>query len=201
MVFEQVKSDRMGNFSYIIVDEGTKEAAIVDPSFSSEKLIRLAVSRGLNVKYVIDTHSHLDHTYGNEAVASRFGAKVVAHKNALIEKDMPVDDGDVLSLGNTKILVIYTPGHTNDGICLLMDKKLLTGDTLFVGECGHTRDGNAQDMYHSLFDKLAKLPDDIEIYPGHDYGPRPSSTMGLEKHTNYVLENRTLGEFVEFMKE
>ncbi len=191
----------MANFSYVVGDEATKEAAIVDPSFSSERLIRLAESKSLKVKYVIDTHSHSDHTYGNEAVASRFGAKVVAHSKAPIEKDLSVEDGDVLSVGNLKIQVIYTPGHSPDGICLLVDKKLMTGDTLFVGECGHTRHGSTEDMYHSLFDRLMKLPDDIEVYPGHDYGPRPYSTIGLERKTNYVLEERTLDEFIEFMQE
>jgi glyoxylase-like metal-dependent hydrolase (beta-lactamase superfamily II) len=101
------------------------------------------------------------------------------------------------------IKVIYTPGHTPDSICLLVDnKKLLTGDTLFVGECGRTDlpGGNSESLYDSLFNKLLKLSDDVEVYPGHDYGLKPYSTIGEERRTNYVLQPRSLMEFVEFMK-
>jgi glyoxylase-like metal-dependent hydrolase (beta-lactamase superfamily II) len=106
-----------------------------------------------------------------------------------------------LELGKVKIKVIYTPGHTPDGICLLVENKLLTGDTLFVGECGRTDmlGASAEAMYDSLFDKLMKLDDSVEVYPGHDYGSAPHSTIGKERRTNYVLEKRTLEEFVEFM--
>jgi glyoxylase-like metal-dependent hydrolase (beta-lactamase superfamily II) len=99
--------------------------------------------------------------------------------------------------------VIHTPGHTPDGICLLVDNKLLTGDTLFVGECGRTdlAGSSAEDMYHSLFDKILALDDSIEVYPGHDYGNKPISTIGDERRTNYTLEKRTLEEFIEFMSE
>jgi glyoxylase-like metal-dependent hydrolase (beta-lactamase superfamily II) len=102
------------------------------------------------------------------------------------------------------IKVIHTPGHTPDSICLLVDnKKLLTGDTLFVGECGRTDllGGNSRSMYHSLFNKLLKLGDDVEVYPGHDYGSKPSSTIGEEKRSNYTLEPRSLMEFIEFMRQ
>jgi len=201
MLFEQIKSDRMANFSYLIGDEVTKEAAIVDPSFNPEKLIKRAELQDLNVKYVINTHSHWDHTAGNELIASRFGSKIVAHKNASVNRDVSIDDEEVLYLGKIQIKVIYTPGHTLDGICLLVDKKLITGDTLFVGECGHTRHGSSKDLYYSLFHKLMKLDDDVELYPGHDYGSFPSSTIGLERRSNYVLKKRTLEEFIVFMSE
>jgi glyoxylase-like metal-dependent hydrolase (beta-lactamase superfamily II) len=100
--------------------------------------------------------------------------------------------------------VLYTPGHTPDGICLLVDnQKLLTGDTLFVGECGRTDlpGGNAKILYDSLFNKLLKLDDAIEVYPGHDYGVKPSSTIGYERKTNYVLKPRNLKEFLAFMNQ
>jgi hydroxyacylglutathione hydrolase len=99
--------------------------------------------------------------------------------------------------------VLHTPGHTSDSICLLLDSKLLTGDTLFVGECGRTDmpSGSTRDMYVSLFGKLLELDDKVEVYPGHDYGSRPFSTIGEERKTNYTLEKRTLEEFIEFMSE
>lgn len=202
MIFEQIKAVNGDNFSYIVGDEATKEAAIIDPNFSAEQLIRFVEKRGLKVKYVVDTHSHYDHTAGNGTIATRFSAKIVAHKNARVEKDMSVDDGDVLDIGKVKIRVIHTPGHTPDSICLLVDGKVLTGDTLFVGESGRTDmpGGSPKDLYQSLFDKLMKLDNAVEVYPGHDYGARPHSTIGLERRTNYVLEERTLDEFIEFMR-
>lgn len=202
MFFEQIKH-RGDNFSYIIADEATGEALAVDPSFNTDAITRLARAHGLNIKYVIDTHHHRDHVAGNEEIKSSFGSKVVAHRLARVDKDIGVVDGDTLRVGGKVIEVIHTPGHTPDSISLLVDKKLLTGDILFVGECGRTDmpGGSAKDMYNSLFHKLMKLDDDIEVYPGHDYGSRPHSTIGEERRTNYTLEERSLEEFIEFMKE
>jgi glyoxylase-like metal-dependent hydrolase (beta-lactamase superfamily II) len=133
-----------------------------------------------------------------------FKATIVAHKLSKTNADMAVDDGDRISVGNIQIRIIYTPGHTPDSICLLVDeKKLLTGDTLFVGECGRTDlpGGNSRVMYDSLFNKLMKLNDTVEVYPGHDYGSNPSSTIGDEKLSNYTLKPRNLTEFIEFMRQ
>ena len=200
MFFKQIKY-RGDNFSYIIADDSTREAAIVDPSFNTEAIAQVVKAEGLNAKYIINTHQHADHTAGNEDLKQRFHAEIVAHKESNVKKDVSVEDGDTLRLGKVSIRVIHTPGHTPDSVCLLVDGKLLTGDTLFVGECGRTDmpGGNPADMYHSLFDKLMKLDDDVEVYPGHDYGPSPKSTMGKEKATNYTLVERPLKEFVEFM--
>jgi glyoxylase-like metal-dependent hydrolase (beta-lactamase superfamily II) len=197
--FKQVK-ERGDNFSYIIADENTKEAAVVDPSFNADALIRVLKANGFTAKYILDTHGHGDHTAENGKLKVATGARIVAHKLARASKDVGVEDGEVLNVGKIGIMVIHTPGHTVDGICLLVEGKLLTGDTLFVGECGRTDiGGSPRDLYHSLFDKLMKLDDDVEVYPGHDYGPKPSSTIGEERRTNYVLERRTLEEFIEFM--
>jgi hydroxyacylglutathione hydrolase len=200
MLFKQVKY-RGDNFSYIIADETTKEAAIVDPSYNQDRLMMFIKDQKLKLNYIINTHDHGDHTAGNEDLKRAFGAKLVAYKLSQVKKDVSVDDGDILKLGKIEIKIIYTPGHTTDGICLLVDGKILTGDTLFIGECGRTDlpGSSPADMYHSLFDKLSKLDDRIEVYPGHDYGPKPYSTIGEQKRTNYVLEKRTLQEFLEFM--
>ena len=203
MFFRQVQQHG-DNFSYIIADDATREAAVVDPSFNAGEIIRILKTENLKLKYVINTHDHSDHTAGNEELLSMFSAKTVAHKLSRINADVAVDDGDIIRLGNVPIKVIYTPGHTPDSICLLVDnKKLLTGDTLFVGECGRTDlpGGNPESMYDSLFHKLMKLDDDVEVYPGHDYGRKPHSTIGEERKTNYVLETRALEEFVDFMKQ
>jgi glyoxylase-like metal-dependent hydrolase (beta-lactamase superfamily II) len=203
MFFRQVQQHG-DNFSYIIADDTTREAAVVDPSFNAGEIIRILKAENLALRYVINTHGHSDHTAGNEELHSIFGAKTVAHKLSRTNADMAVDDGDVIRVGNVSLKVIYTPGHTPDGICLLVDKtKLLTGDTLFVGECGRTdlAGGNSRSMYNSLFNKLLKLGDDVEVYPGHDYGAKPSSTIGEEKRSNYTLQPRSLAEFIEFMKQ
>jgi hydroxyacylglutathione hydrolase len=201
MFFKQIKH-RGDNFSYIIADDSTKEAAIVDPSFNAEAIVQVVKGQGLNAEYIINTHHHADHTADNENLKQRFHAKIVAHKESSVKKDVSVEDGDILRLGKVSIRVIHTPGHTSDSVCLLVDGKLLTGDTLFVGECGRTDlpDGNPAEMYHSLFDKLMKLDDDVEVYPGHDYGSSPKSTIGKEKRTNYTLVERPLKEFVEFLR-
>lgn len=202
LFFKQVKF-RGDNFSYIIACDASKEAAVVDPSFNADALISMLKEQGLSVKYVINTHSHGDHVAGNEAIKSTFGAKVVVHKSARLSKDVGVADGDVLRLGSLSIRVIHTPGHSPDSICLLVGNVLLTGDTLFMGECGRTdlAGGSSIELYHSLFDKLMKLNDNVKVYPGHDYGVRPHSTIGEERRTNYTLTKRTLEEFIEFMKE
>ncbi len=202
MILFQVKQQG-DNFSYIIADEATKEAAVVDPSFNVEAITQLLTRESLNLKYIVNTHHHSDHTAGNEELAVKYQAKIVAHRMSRVKKDIAVNDGDSIRIGKITIRIIHTPGHSPDSISLLIDGKLLTGDTLFIGECGRTdlTGGNASDMYHSLFDKLMKLSDEIEVYPGHDYGPRPNSTIGQERKTNYTLEKRTLEEFIEFMKE
>ena len=203
MFFRQVQQHG-DNFSYIIADDTTHEAAVVDSSFNAGEIIRILKAENLKLEYIINTHSHSDHTAGNAELRSIFNAKIVAHKLSKINTNLKVDDGDIIRVGNIPIQVIYTPGHTPDGICLLVDnQKLLTGDTLFVGECGRTDmpGGNSKSMYNSLFHKILKLNDDMEVYPGHDYGPKPSSTIGEEKRSNYTLQPRSLLEFVEFMNQ
>lgn len=202
MFFKQVKHHG-DNFSYIVADEATAEAAVVDPSFNADAIVAIAKDQNLKVKYIINTHDHTDHTAGNEEVRSAFGAKIVTHQLSRVRKDVGVVDGDTIKLGKVVIKVIHTPGHTSDGICLLVDNKLLTGDTLFVGECGRTDlpGGDSESMYNSLFQKLMKLDDAVEVYPGHDYGPKDHSTIGAERRTNYTLKTRTLEEFVAFMRQ
>jgi hydroxyacylglutathione hydrolase len=203
MFFRQVQQ-HADNFSYIIADVTTREAAVVDPSFNAGEITRILKAENLRLKYIVNTHGHSDHTVGNEELHAIYNAKTIAHRLSRINADVEVDDGNTIYVGDVSIKVIYTPGHTTDSICLLVDgKKLLTGDTLFVGECGRTDlpGGNPRSMYDSLFNKLLKLDDDVEVYPGHDYGPKPYSTIGEEKQSNYTLQPRTLTEFIEFMRQ
>ena len=203
MFFKQIQQHG-DNFSYIIADTVTGEAAVVDSSLNAGEIARILTAENLILKYIINTHGHSDHTAGNAELHSTFNAKIAAHKLSRINADVKVDDGDIIRVGSIPVEVIHTPGHTPDSICLLIDKqKLLTGDTLFVGECGRTDlpGGNSKNMFNSLFDKILKLNDDVEVYPGHDYGSKPSSTIGEERRSNYTLEPRNLAEFIEFMNQ
>ena len=202
MIFKQVPVGSFQNFAYIIGDETTKKAALVDPAWEVDKILQLCADMDLAVSLVINTHSHSDHVGGNEAVSRRTGAKVVAHVSSPVHKDVPVKDGDTINVGDIIVKVIHTPGHCPDHICLLVENKVLTGDTLFVGECGRTdlAGGNSSEMYDSL-SKLLKLDDNIEVYPGHDYGSKESSTIGYERQSNYTLKKRTREQFIQFMKE
>ena len=192
----------MENFSYIIGDDKTHLGVIIDPGFDTEKILNKAVQMKLTIKYLIDTHEHPDHISGNMDLSEKTGAKIVAHKDAKIKKDLAVKDEAIIRVGETNIKVLHTPGHSPGSICLLVDNKLITGDTLFVGECGRIDlpGGNAEDLYHSFFDKILKISDNVEIYPGHDYGLKPFSSIGFERKYNYVLRPRTKEEFVRFMK-
>ena len=190
MFFKQIQQHG-DNFSYIIADENTKESAVVDSSFNASEIIKTIKANGFNLKYIINTHGHSDHTAGNAELRSIFDAKIAAFNLSKARFDLALQDGDILAVGKIQIKIIYTPGHTTDGVCLLVDgKTLLTGDTLFVGECGRTdfAGGSAKGMYDSLFNKLSKLDDSVAVYPGHDYGNKPSSTIGEEKKSNYVLQ-------------
>jgi glyoxylase-like metal-dependent hydrolase (beta-lactamase superfamily II) len=203
MFFKQIQ--RHGdNFSYVIGDETTKEAAVVDSSYNADEITQTIKTLQLTLKYIINTHSHSDHTAGNIELQQTYGAKIVAHNQSRMTPDLKIDDGDVLKVGAIRIKVIYTPGHTVDSVCLLVnDEKLLTGDTLFVAECGRTDlpGGNAKSMHESLFNKLLKLNGEVEVYPGHDYGQTPSSTIAAEKRSNYTLKSRSVEEFMEFMSQ
>ncbi|MCX8189019.1 MAG: hydroxyacylglutathione hydrolase family protein [Nitrososphaeria archaeon] len=200
MLFKQIKA--VGdNFTYVIADTSAREAAVVDPSFNIKPIIKILEENRLRLKYIICTHHHFDHTAEVDFLKTRFGAKIVAHKVSDIDKDIGVEDGSIVEVGSIKINVIHTPGHTEDSICLLFDNKLLTGDTLFVGGCGRTDlpGGNAEKLYQSLYNKILKLDDSIEIYPGHDYGSSPSSTIGLEKSFNPALKQKGMDDFLTFI--
>jgi hydroxyacylglutathione hydrolase len=197
---EQLMVGSMLNFAYILKSDERK-AAVVDASFGARILFERLKKEGLELKYILSTHHHFDHVNQNEELASLTGAEIVAHANSPIKRDISVADGQTIRVGEIVINVVHTPGHTTDSVCYYADNSIFTGDTLFVGECGRVDlpGGSAQDMYFSLFQKLCKLPEETVVYPGHDYGAKPTSTIGYEKRHNYVLKRRTLEEFLEFM--
>ncbi len=203
MFIKQVRVGSSDNFGYLFADERSKLAAIVDPSYDARDLQRLAEERGLRIVYIFNTHSHRDHIGDNERLARETGAKVVAHISSKARKDVSVNDGDVVNVGHLEVKVLHTPGHCPDACCFIVEKAIFTGDTLFVGECGRTDlpGSDVKAMHNSLLSKIHNLPDDLVVYPGHDYGKTPTSTIGYEKANNYTLKPRTLPEFIKFMNE
>jgi len=196
----QIEVGNMQNFTYILEDD-SGEAIILDPSWNLDEIEQVITRKALTVKYIVNTHHHFDHTLGNEAISKITGAKIIQHESSTLDHDISVSDGHSIKFGNSELKVFHTPGHSKDGICLVGDGKIFTGDTLFVGNCGRVDlpGGSAKELYHSLHDILSKLDDDLILYSGHNYGSTPSSTIGNEKQTNFVMQKRTEEEFVELM--
>ena len=197
----QIQVGNMQNFSYIVADDDTDDAIIIDPSWDLVELELIIKEHNLNVKYIVNTHHHFDHTLGNDEMIQFTKAPVIQHEFSELKNDLVVKDGDFIEFGNTKLKVLHTPGHSQDSICLMGDGKIFTGDTLFVGNCGRIDlpGGSAKDLFHSLFDVLYSLDDDLVLYPGHNYGPSETSTIGQEKITNLILQKRTEQEFIDMM--
>jgi len=197
----QFEVGEMQNFTYLLEDEDTGEAIVIDPSWDLPDVIQTIERNNMKVKYIVNTHYHFDHTIGNDFMVKSTGAKIIQHKESAIKNDMKVSDGDKIKFGNSEITVFHTPGHSKDSICLVGDDKIFSGDTIFVGNCGRVDlpGGNARELYHSLFDVISKMNENYVLYPGHNYGSSVSSTIGKEKKTNFVLQPRTEDEFAEFM--
>ena len=201
MKVHQLQVGNMQNFTYVLEDEETKEAVIIDPSWDLDLVIETLEKNTLKIKYVINTHHHFDHTIGNDAIVKHTKSKILQHESSTLKNDMQLTDGEKIKFGNSELTVIHTPGHSKDSICLVGDGKIFSGDALFVGNCGRVDlpGGSAKELYHSLFDIIYKLDDTLMLYPGHNYGISPNSTLGKEKKTNFVLQPRTEEEFVNFM--
>ena len=206
MEFEQIKVGFMDVFCYMVSCPVTKETLLIDPGGHEEQLVERVSQKGLEFKYIVNTHGHADHTCGNAKVKELTGAKIVMHEedNELFTSpagqersrqmgfshsppaDITVKDGDLIIVGEVSLEVIHTPGHSPGGICLLVDGNIFTGDTLFVGAIGRTDlPGSSMEQFmNSIKDRLLTLPDETVVWPGHDYGFKPSSTIGEEKQTN-----------------
>lgn len=202
-IIEQIQVGEMKNFSYLAADAKTREAVIFDPAWEVPKLLRILNLSSFKLLYVINTHSHIDHTEGNYELIQSTGAKLITSEKFAGDSDLKVKDGDELKLGNIVLRFLLTPGHTPDSMCILIgDEAVVTGDTLFIGECGRVDipGGDSSELYESL-SKLKSLDRSIIVYPGHDYGGFPFTTLGEQIDTNYTLMERTKEEFVKFMSE
>lgn len=177
---------------YVVSCEETKEAVVIDPGMESEGETELIVDyirqNGFKVKYIINTHGHPDHVVGNNTIKDVTGAPILIHEKTIehLNADRKLRDGDVLQVGKFKLLVLHTPGHTPDGISLLADNAVFTGDTLFAGSVGRTDflGGSYTELMRSIKTKLLCLPDSFTVYCGHG----PATTIGDEKRYNPFLE-------------
>jgi hydroxyacylglutathione hydrolase len=201
MIVHQIPVGPMQNFSYILVDEDSAESIIIDPSWNLMELELIIKENNLKIKYIVNTHYHDDHTRGNEEIVTSTKAPIIQHESSTLKNDITVKDGDFIEFGNSKLKVLHTPGHSPDSICLVGDGKIFSGDTLFVGNCGRIDlpGGSASELYHSLFDVLHSLDDDLVLYPGHNYGSTEVSTIGREKMTNMIMQKRTEQQFLDMM--
>jgi hydroxyacylglutathione hydrolase len=177
---------------YVVSCEETKEAAVIDPGIETEaeakEILDYIKQNGFHIKYIINTHGHPDHVSGNATIKEATGAPILIHESNSehVQADRNLRNGDVIHIGNFKLVVLHTPGHTPDGISLLGDKVVFTGDALFAGSIGRTDfiGGSFQELMKSIKTKLLPLPDSFKVYPGHE----SSTTIGDEKKYNPFLQ-------------
>jgi len=210
MQIQQVKLSKMATFCYLVADEASQTCALIDPAFDTDRLISLAADQGLTITHIINTHNHSDHTAGNAAVITATGAKLYIHQRdaaalgRLFNRgfsrlmggkgspppDVLLKDNDAIQIGSVTLNVIHTPGHTPGGICLHTDGHLFTGDTVFVGSAGRTDlpGGSKRQLETSIATRICSLPENTILWPGHDYGPTPSSTIAREMRSNPFMQ-------------
>lgn len=199
-----VKQFRIGgdrNFGYLAAEDLSRQAAIIDPAYNPNLILDFAKDNDYQIVYIFNTHNHWDHTNGNREAEKRSGIKAVSYND--IEKSFGtrVSDNAIFMLGELQIKIIHTPGHTDDSICILIGDALFTGDTLFVGKVGGTDFGKqARQEYDSLHNKILALPGNTRVFPGHDYGTTPESTIQKEKETNPFLLQPDFDSFVHLKK-
>ncbi len=190
LVFEQIRVGGDRNFGYLLGDREAKEAVLIDPSYSPEVLVERAAEQQLRVTCIVNTHGHPDHINGNAKAGEATGAPIAGHRLLPTSPDITLAEGSELALGALRLRFLEVPGHAADHLVIYETTHdlLITGDLLFVGKVGGTKtEGDARTEWKSLQHVLASVPDTATVWPGHDYGIRPSSTIGLEKKTNPFL--------------
>jgi glyoxylase-like metal-dependent hydrolase (beta-lactamase superfamily II) len=203
-IFEQIRTGGDRNFAYLIGDRDSGDAAAVDPSFEPKLTYERAVAQGLTIRRILNTHGHSDHVNGNRVMKELTGAEVFAHAGIPGGPDHALAEGDEFRIGAIPVRVYHVPGHCPDHLVFhLPDQKVaITGDLLFVGKIGGTAgEEDARTEYESLWKLIAGLRDDTTIWPGHDYGCRPASTIALEKATNPFLLAEDLDAFLALKRD
>ncbi len=202
MIFEQVATG--GCQSYLVGCGDTRSAALIDPELTQiDHYMALAARDGLRIRYLIDTHTHADHFSATRKLAQQLGIPVVMHPASPAPyADMRIGDGEMVAVGRLRLQALHTPGHTRDSMCLHVEDRLFTGDTLLIGGTGRTDlpSGDPEALYDSLFNRILKLDPGLKVFPAHDYKGRQSSTIGEELATNPRLQVRDRAAFVEMMR-
>ena len=210
-------AQQMVNFVYLVGDRETGEAVVIDPAYAPAELVEIAGADHMHLTGALVTHHHPDHVGGSmggwdiqgvrellELAAlpvhvQRDEARGVQKLTGASDSDLVLHDGgDVVTVGAVPITLLHTPGHTPGSQCFLVDGRLVAGDTLFLDGCGRTDlpGGDPEQMYESLTQRLAKVPDDTFLFPGHLYSPEPSATMGDTRSRNYVFRLGSLEQWL-----
>jgi len=201
VIFEQIATG--GCQSYVVGCPDSRAAALIDPEIRQiDRYLASVAHEGLRIRYVIDTHTHADHFSATRELGSRLNVSVVMHPLSPAPfATLRVYDGDMLALGSLRLEFLHTPGHTRDSMCIRVEDRVFTGDTLLVGGTGRTDlpTGNPDELYDSLFNGLLKLDPALKVFPGHDYKNLGSSTIGRELAENPRLQKRDRTEFIAMM--
>jgi glyoxylase-like metal-dependent hydrolase (beta-lactamase superfamily II) len=198
----------MQNFVYLIGCPVTKEAAVVDPGWDSKAILKEAEKDGMKISSILVSHAHFDHVNVLHEILSKTDAKVYLQKEEVPFLKVPkanlhpTSSGEKVKVGEVEIECIHTPGHTPGSQCFHVQNKLVSGDTLFINACGRTDlpGGDPEKMYHSLTQRLMRLPDETVLYPGHNYSDRPTSTLKDEKTNNPFLLIPSLEHFLKLVR-
>ncbi len=201
MLVEQFRMGGDRNLGYLVADERSRLAAVIDPSYSPERIADFARDQGYEIRYVFSTHDHHDHTNGNRTMYELTGVQALLFGDQDPETGIEIGDGAKLPLGDLEIVILHTPGHTGDAVCILIGDAVFTGDTLFVGKVGGTDFGDgARTEYVSLHKKLLSLPGETRVFPGHDVGVAPTSTIAHERETNPFLLQPDVEAFIDLKR-
>jgi len=227
-VIHQIRStDGTGTLSYLLVDEQSRHALIIDPNKEDlDAIVKLVKEQRATLRYIIETHTHVDHVSAAHELKNLFGAQLLMHENtknkwkivsegerfgiaetlranAAMEVDRYVNDGETLSIGGITCTFLYTPGHTDNHISVLYEDNVFTGDLLLIGQAGRSDlpGGNVEDHYDSLTKKILSLPESTKIWPGHDYEGNTFSYLRDEKRTNPFLQQPTKEAYAKFVSE